>query len=602
MAKPKIPRINWADPLAKGLILAVPINEGYGFAFDYGLNKGVGTLNGSAAWAQDEDGWCVDFNRSTTTYIDIPYNPIFNVPNITVACLCVYDTAGHTLSTAVSKWDGTNNSFLLGLGSTADTFRFAPYVSDGLRNGQSDASYFSAGAKRFLVGTFNGTATKLFIDGIEAGSTSQTPNAPLDPDPVSIRIGGRNSATTGHFWDGKIHLVLLYNYAMHDNSIVELAQDPYRIFYTRKYFQIQQLVQVGTAGFAQINVIALTPTVVTPTVGIAGLALINVNALSSTGLLSQADVVLATTETYQILKAESTPGGAFFVLDVGQENLFKYQLPYNIWHDARCEHVYRSVGQCDYGRSEFEGLEKMDIKTGGDGDKKIQGWFARNFGSTDIVFADIHITNGNYYSVKLKSIANFRWNPGAQTAPWLYKKFAATNFTFELDTSGDGNESEESEGYLIAKDGSDTPSVWLHFRKQYKMGVNHIVASKCTDGFTEDTIFDVLAGSDKLLKIEKINEVFNFYTRPSDAVAWVKNGSTTVEDLNNVPLRIGLAACTNSAARTTDFTAKFDYFRLLSGGLATCDNVLDGTNGCRAHDNSRRYGGAPGILKGPIIL
>jgi phage-related protein len=32
------------------------------------------------------------------------------------------------------------------------------------------------------------------------------------------------------------------------------------------------------------------------------------------------------------------------------------------------------------------------------------------------------------------------------------------------------------------------------------------------------------------------------------------------------------------------------------GALATCDLTLDGANGCRAHDNSERFGGFPGII------
>lgn len=32
-----------------------------------------------------------------------------------------------------------------------------------------------------------------------------------------------------------------------------------------------------------------------------------------------------------------------------------------------------------------------------------------------------------------------------------------------------------------------------------------------------------------------------------------------------------------------------------AGGLATCSKTLDGTNGCRAHVNSARFGGFPGI-------
>lgn len=34
-----------------------------------------------------------------------------------------------------------------------------------------------------------------------------------------------------------------------------------------------------------------------------------------------------------------------------------------------------------------------------------------------------------------------------------------------------------------------------------------------------------------------------------------------------------------------------------SGPLTTCSRVLDGPNGCRAHENQRNYGGFPGIMQ-----
>ena len=45
----------------------------------------------------------------------------------------------------------------------------------------------------------------------------------------------------------------------------------------------------------------------------------------------------------------------------------------------------------------------------------------------------------------------------------------------------------------------------------------------------------------------------------------------------------------------------FDYLRFSSGGLDTCDQSFDGVNGCRAHKNTLRYGGAPAIPRGRIM-
>jgi len=39
-----------------------------------------------------------------------------------------------------------------------------------------------------------------------------------------------------------------------------------------------------------------------------------------------------------------------------------------------------------------------------------------------------------------------------------------------------------------------------------------------------------------------------------------------------------------------------------SGPIATCDKTLADVNGCRAHNNAARFGGAPGIPQGQVII
>lgn len=599
MAKPRVPVINWSDPLSKGLILAMPMTEsGGGTVYDYSLNKNHGTINGSVGRLLNEDGGGLDFTRSTSVYVNVPYIPAYDVKNITVVYVGHYDSTGHTLSTAVSRWEnGVVEVFLMGIGSTADTYRFSVYTGATLRNAQSATTAFQTGTKRIIVGTFDRFAVKLYVDGIEEASSSQTA-ADLNTGNKDIRIGGRVSATSSHFWDGGVDLVLIYDHAFTPQSVAEISQDPYRLFKPTRYFRIQNSGQVGTGGTALITVSAFNATALTPSVGQAGTALVNVTAFNATGLISEADILVATSETYQIIKAEINSDSAAVVFDVGQANLFKYKLPHNIWHDFRCEWVYKSIGECDYGRDEFQGLTEMDVKKSGDGTQDNQGWYALNFGPSGVATADVNITAPDFYSTCLKQIYDCAWKPGKLDAPYLYKKFAACDFEFEFDTSGTGNETEESEGILITTE-SNTPSVWCHFRKQHRFGTNHTMASFCTDGAVENLVFDLLSGSEKLFKISKVGQTFTFYARANDTVGWTLKGTAEIPALNGVALRVGLLAATNSSSRTTDFLAKFDYFRLLSGGIATCAGTL---SDCRLRDNTRRFGGAPGILHGPLIL
>ncbi len=105
------------------------------------------------------------------------------------------------------------------------------------------------------------------------------------------------------------------------------------------------------------------------------------------------------------------------------------------------------------------------------------------------------------------------------------------------------------------------------------------------------------------IRLTKVGEILSVYKKNLEDDVWIGPlTTTTLPELNGIDFRAGCLAQTRSAGRATNFTAKFDYFRLRTGGLVTCDHTLDGPNGCRIHENTRRFGGAPGIMHGPISL
>lgn len=600
--KPRGAIINTSDPLAKGLIGAWLINEGAGLsAIDYSGFKNHGTHNGTIPWLFDLDGPKADFTNSASNYISIPHIAAYDVKTITVACYMSTDSTS-TLKTAVSKWNDTDKVFLLGNGTVSSTHRFGAYVGGSLRGIDSATTFFATGVKKMLVGVADTVNSLLYVDGELAATHTLGSPAPklLDSAPAPIRIGGRDSGTQP--WDGTVDTVYIWNYALSEADIAKLAFDPWRMF-RRKGFVFMSSSAVPLTGITQLafsTSFALDAKGTSPAVGLTQTAISSSVAFLTTGIQSESSIVLAVSETYDILKAESTPKGEAFVFEVGQFNLFKAKLPMNVWNDVICEWPYKSIGFCDYGRDEFEGLSQINIKDGGDG-AKTQGWVALNFASAGVISADVHITNNNFLQVTMSPTVDFSWKIGKIDAPFYYKLFDPTDFDIEISVSGDPIENGEGEGFLVTGDNDNTQD-WIFFRRVLKNGSFSLIITKTEDGLTESTIYEQVLNN-RLLRVVKVGSTFSFFARESDVFNWGNSIATTSQtDLDNVKLRLGLCSVTGSSSRSNNYQAKFDYYRLLSGGLTDCDRTLGGPNGCRVHKNTRRFGGAPGILHGPLVL
>jgi len=377
-------------------------------------------------------------------------------------------------------------------------------------------------------------------------------------------------------------------------------------------------------------------------------------------------VVSAFAEIYQALSAEMSDDAATVAFEVGKYNLFSIQLPRNRWVDLRCEHVYKKVGTCDYGRDEFMGLSEINLKVGGDGDKKDQGWRVLNMAGMSV--ADIDISTASYLSLVIPKVSDLRWSPAQKDGPFVYRKLhledtanVSGDFDVEVKLGGDIDEVGEAEGILITTD-SDTTADWVFFARKffssaqgaptffrlkiqpvrrndarsYSSGVVTDLSvpsltlspsrryrrwgwrrfgSRSRTGLTMQAgihlvVYSVAAGvettkaftlsSDAFLRVQKIGTTYRFYHRPDESSTWSDLGLALVRsELHGVVVRMGVAAETDSATRVTPFTAKADYWHLLSGGYLTCPRTIAA---CKTRENTRRFGGAPGIIHGPLVL
>lgn len=600
--KPRTPILNKSSPFAKGLIGAWIMSEGSGLSvIDHSVYRNHGIINGTVPWLADSDGPKLDFTNNNANYVDVPYITPYSAGRITVACSCAYDVTLDTLRGAVTMWGNSTstNTFLLGLGSAVDTFRFSVYIADNvIKSAESVTSFFTAGKKTFLVGTSDGSNVRLYVDG-ELAATTSLGTAPLliNPDVVNLRIGGRVGSSQP--WDGAIDTVYMWNYAMSENDIVQLSHDPWRMFKRRGFIFSMSVGLTGKIGTAVSTSNAFDVKGISLAAGKLGTAISTTKVFELTAIQTESDIVFAFAEEHQVLKAESVERGQAFVLEVGQHNLFKRVLPANVWNDSRCEHTYKSIGECDYGRDEFAGVSELDFKIGGDGEKGVQGWRAIYINSSGVKRCEINKVHKGYLAITIDQVTDLSWRVGKTDAPFVHRVFAATDFDVEIAVDGNADENGEGEGLLVSNNFEGTSSDWVFIRRERKNNSNFVIISKTEDSLTESLIYEQIS-SDRVFRIVKIGIDFFFYHKASETSEWSSSiASTAHTKLNNISLKIGLCAISSSSSRTTDFTAKFDYFRLLSGGLTTCLRTLAD---CRAHENVRRFGGAPGIIHGPITL
>jgi len=404
--------------------------------------------------------------------------------------------------------------------------------------------------------------------------------------------------TWAHLYEVQINA----NTAFGDASNEYLTDYPKQITYATKNYRPFPIVHDAIPQTSKPEQISFVITVANIDKAIAlylesGKILGNSLKITWVFLKQDATVIYAFDEVYQIISAEINDTSASVNFEVGQANLFEVKLPKNRWQDSRCEWVYKSIGFCDYGRDEFKGISKVRINTSkANGKDVIHGWKIMNASNASLMSID-----NDYLDellIKVEATVNTQWNVSTRTGPFLYRLFPSadfTNFEVEVKFNSSGDEDNETLAMLFCTD-SDTTQDWVLAGRRRFSGVDRVQLLSMDDN-SYASIYDV-ARTESIFKIKKTAGLFELFVRANENVVYgAAIASVTRNDLNGVQLRAGLTAETYSAARSTALQARFDYWRLLSGGKLTC---LRTPGDCVLHDNINRLGAAVGILHGPF--
>jgi hypothetical protein len=222
-------RLNREHALSQGLIGSWLLNEGTAKKiFDYSGNGYHGSsLNIESDWEVTDRGVCLHFPNLTSRYINIGDYPIYEaLPKLSLSAWVKIDSTG-LLHHVFGKYNfivgaewllaiENNNTFGF-LVSNAGGFNAAHFLNPG-------SPTASVGVWYHIVGTWDGSTMRLYIDGLEIGNKSNTVTTVGGAQ--SARIGYSTSPMSGHIMN-----VAIWNRDLGAGEVMQLYLNPYQMFY-----------------------------------------------------------------------------------------------------------------------------------------------------------------------------------------------------------------------------------------------------------------------------------------------------------------------------------------------------------------------------------
>jgi len=222
-------RIDTSSSLGRGLVGCWLFNEGAGMKlFDISGYNNTGTLTNmeAADWVQGKRGKALSFDGSDE-YVDLGTSAgnFNNTDSFSVSAWINANTLNSTNRCIVNRVTGSQaNGWEMRI-TTANKVRFILASTDANYNGQ-DTTVLSTNTWYHVVGTWNGSDAKIFLNGVEDTSTPITQNSVGTITGTRTLAVGANAITSSSYFPGSIDDVRIYNRALTAQEVKELYVNP----------------------------------------------------------------------------------------------------------------------------------------------------------------------------------------------------------------------------------------------------------------------------------------------------------------------------------------------------------------------------------------
>ncbi len=224
---------NWLEPITikepPKLIAHWQLDEvGGTVAVDSSIYGNDGTLFGDPSWTAGISGNCLQFDGEND-FVEVSDSGIFDFSDqITISLWAKLNDVNSSCSKIIVKPSDTSGAdpwevFAIDLGSSGVTPRFI--LSEG-NAGSWNGAYgtdlqLNIDQWYHIAGTYDGSVMKLYLDGVLVATNSTSIS--IGTSDISLRIG---KYIDGHFFDGAIDEVKIFNSALSASGIADLAVVP----------------------------------------------------------------------------------------------------------------------------------------------------------------------------------------------------------------------------------------------------------------------------------------------------------------------------------------------------------------------------------------
>jgi len=230
--KPRVPVINWNNPITKGLVFEMPLFERGGTTvIDKNLSKITGTLTNSPTWVTDLVGIGVKFVAASSQYIQLSKNP--TTANVGTDCaieaLIKPTTLPQTAGTIFHLGQDNSYGFGLNIGNGSGG-------SGSQLEGLNDSVAWIGGGPTLTnnvvqhVGfVHRNSQWYYYLNGVEYASGSNTTNGGMNSG-ATIGASQSSTLTASRFFDGIIFYVRYWTRGLAKKEFQQLAANPFQIY------------------------------------------------------------------------------------------------------------------------------------------------------------------------------------------------------------------------------------------------------------------------------------------------------------------------------------------------------------------------------------